>query len=170
MPSRELPCVRVCDELPPLVDELEDDDDRDGTCKLIEDIREILPELTTPEQFRARWALTDYLLAWPHYLDKDRRDDLDLPDKSSERPTPPAFEALQTILNGHLKGVDMPWVQNLSDNLIRWKVANVSGKGLGLVATGTISRNTCITIYGGTIFDKDQPLSLIHISEPTRPY
>ena len=51
----------------------------------------------------------------------------------------------------------MEWVQNMRDNFIRWKVVNVSGKGLGLVATGIMSRNTCITIYGGTIFDKNQP-------------
>jgi hypothetical protein len=149
----------VCDRLPPLVTELKGDDNAE-TCKLIKDIRKILHEHTPHEQFRARWALTDYLLAWPHYLPEDRLLDLELADSPSEQlrpppPTPPSFKVLQTILNGDFAGVDMPWVQNIKDNLIRWKVMDVGDKGLGLVAVGVLSRNTYITIYGGTIFDKN---------------
>ena len=148
----------VFDRLPPLADELKDDDYTE-TRKLIEDIREVLLTHTPDEQFRARWALTDYLLAWPDYLPKDRLLDLELADEPPEQleplpPTSPSFEMLQNVLNGDLAGVDMPWVQNIRDNLIRWKVTDVDGKGLGLVATGVISKNTCIAIYGGTIFDK----------------
>ena len=51
-------------------------------------------------------------------------------------PTPPSFKALQTILKGRLAGVDMSWVQNLQDNLIRWEATNIKDKGLGLVAVG----------------------------------
>ena len=83
---------------------------------------------------------------------------------------------MQTILNGYLDDVDMQWVRNIRDNLIRWKVAEVSGKGLGLVATGVISRTTCITIYGGTIYDKnhlppDVPLThTLNIPDTGRQY
>ena len=106
----------------------------------------------------ARWAITDYFLAWPHYLPEFRYDDLDLTIDLPELKGLSTFSKLRKILYGNLEGVTAPWKKKLEDNLFKWKVDNYGPKkGWGLAATEDLVKGSYIAIYGGMIFDKNKP-------------
>ena len=106
----------------------------------------------------ARWAITDYFLAWPHYLPEFRYEDLDLSIDLPELKGLSTFKKLQKILRGNLEGVKAPWKKKLEDNLFKWDVHDYgSKKGWGLVATQGLAKNSYIAIYGGEIFSKNKP-------------
>ena len=144
---------------PPLASGLgEDDTGNDNFHNLLLRIHEAIANMTDYGADVARWAITDHLLAWPHYPPELRYDDLDLTIDLPELKGLSTFSKLQKILYGNLEGVTAPWKKKLEDNLFKWKVDNYGPKkGWGLAATEDLVKGSYIAIYGGMIFDKNKP-------------
>ena len=144
---------------PPLASGLgEDDTGNDNFHNLLLRIHEAIANMTDYGADVARWAITDHLLAWPHYPPELRYDDLDLTIDLPELKGLSTFSKLRKILYGNLEGVTAPWKKKLEDNLFKWKVDNYGPKkGWGLAATEDLVKGSYIAIYGGMIFDKNKP-------------
>jgi hypothetical protein len=145
--------------LPPLASGLgEDYTGNDNFHNLFLQIHDAIANMTDYGADVARWAITDHLLAWPHYEPELRYDDLDLTIDLPELKGLSTFSKLQKILYGNLGGVNALWKKKLEGNLFKWDVHDYGKqKGWGLAATQDLAKGSYIAIYGGKIFDKNNP-------------